>query len=305
MNKKIFKRIGILSLGLLCAVGIITGVTLSQNKTLDSEMIVNTDVSNNNLFKITQRKNLNNPNTVTLTAEVEAFRDVTLEWTNKFTDGTPASSYVSMTVSSDTKSVTLKYLQPFSKKINITASVSDRSEITATCVLDCYTRHSIKTVTFTENGTNVTVNSQSSFYDVDSYVAAMNTRYVFNGACTVNSVGTVNSTYNMSYKIHLTDEYKARLSQLGLQINDTEYNAHSSFTILDVINSYIPGNKHVDDYYDAVNDVDAVVEVECILESSVSGDVFNTDKWVIAFGNMDFSDYYNSSITFDKTNIIF
>lgn len=95
----------------------------------------------------------NNGNTQTITATVQPDTAVSdLTWTiswgeqgafivgNDWTNGKNVTDYVSMTVSEDTSSVSLTYIQPFGYKINVTAKSVFNENLTATCVIECRER---------------------------------------------------------------------------------------------------------------------------------------------------------------------
>ncbi len=80
--------------------------------------------------------------TATLTTSGSASYDDDLTWTTAFksesawSSGKDYTDYVSVSVATDTHSVTVECLQPFGEPIIITATSKDNRDVTATCQLD-------------------------------------------------------------------------------------------------------------------------------------------------------------------------
>lgn len=306
MNKKILKRIGILSLGLLCAVGIVTGVSLSHKNIKANEMIVNTDIADNS-FKLTQRKYANNPSQVTITASVEAYMDTTLTWTNKFVDGTDASSYVTMSVASNTKSVTLNYLKPFNRQIKITACVTDRTSVSATCVLDCYTRNEFDGMTITGLDDEIAFRGKNYGYNYGvSYGDLLSgNEYISFTQVEKLSTGTIATDVRTKFYFQLSEQFVTILNNNNISCNSNRAEVESEFSFLQQLDSMV--NAQPKDFYGYLKNVDTCVEIYIITESYVSGtnDKIHTSSGCFEIAGLNFDDYYNSKVSFDKTNIIF
>ena len=95
-------------------------------------------------LKLSSSINNQADNSVTITASVEPnyVLDKTLDWNIEWVSESTknVNDYVSMSVSDDTLSATILYLEVFDTQILVTATSKSNPEVSAICTVDCYKR---------------------------------------------------------------------------------------------------------------------------------------------------------------------
>ena len=100
------------------------------------------DVQNSEVIKLTKKNAISNNKSYTVKATVTpSYAVANLSWKLEYVDGSSSSNisnFVTMSVSSDTKSCTLTKKKTCGKKMKLTCYISNKTSIKATCTIDFF-----------------------------------------------------------------------------------------------------------------------------------------------------------------------
>ncbi len=187
-TKKILTGVVALALGAIIGVGILTTPTNTKEKTVDYTSQIKVEEVLSQGIQLERKvipassfaeEGINSQasavQTVTATVTPDSAGTQRLTWTLDWVDetdswvtslGMPADNFVKMTVSADTKTVTLESLRAFGAQIMLTATAKTNSEAKAQCTIDYWSR--IHTVRGTMGSYNLTGESITHVYDIST-----------------------------------------------------------------------------------------------------------------------------------------
>lgn len=307
MKKRVFS---ILTLCLLLAGAVATVVTVKCQSSreeadevfVEQESVVENNVENldssfgeeNKLIRMRKRaaKDINGNSSVTIEAEVSpVVIDNTLIWTIEWAteSSMKVSDYVRMTVSQDTLSATLQYLNGFETQIIVTATSHSTPTVSAQCTVDCYKRTS--EVNYFE------LIFYNGYYEIKANNGVLDcTALTYNDVLDINveevnissvQTGTVNGNYTQKYKYTID-----ATAELGNILDSMQLTMGPLQPVSVDFNDYV----YIHSLFETITGRDGLLEnVDFLVELSKINDWFVLTVIV--------EDYYNNELigTYEKT----
>ena len=315
MKKKALAGIGIVSLGLLTVFGI--GVGIQKNiETTPSDLVVNT-VNTNDTIQLTKRRNAINANgneEVTLIATVDSPQsDVEVMWKKTIVGSMGQDNgdrFLAMTISEDSLSATIEFLQPFGNQILVTAYILDplnpEEPVAASCTFDCYRRSEIDNVGLLvlgeEYGDSDT--STGSFTFNYSYDDVCQDEYVKITNLDSNGVGTISSSVDYKYYLSLSSEFVDLLMENNIGCNNGTSEVSQEFSLLQHLDTMIYAE--AEEWYKYVGDVECAFELVIVANTlNESNETIYSSTYKFSFVALNFDDYYTESLSLNHENYIF
>lgn len=234
--KKYFKIfILILVLAFTC---VLTGCKTPVNDVGDTINDLIVEKGEERGIRLTKKNAKNDDGSYTITATVTpiAASNNKLTWTldcddENFVDAYDISDFVQLTVSDDTLSANVKYLQAFPVQLKLIVSSISNPDVIATCTLDCYKRVSNITDYTVRNPVDEVYSFNSSYsigqsYSVIDFTSVSyalffehDLSYTFSDL-TYGYTGTINSNLLINYYLNFDESIYDKCNSLGYNPED-------------------------------------------------------------------------------------
>lgn len=309
MKKKILVICSIVFAVLLIGLGILT--INYVNNDANENIIVNSGVSSG--IRITGKKNranVNSSESYTLSATIESVGSLVnddIDWTiawNGTNSGT-VTDYVTMTISEDTHSVVLTFVQAFTTQIKVTATLQIDSTFTGSATID-YVKHTTDlTISATGTSESYTVDNSNNIITLNNCTGATLKDGTSKLKVTVNpnKIGTYGSGKVAWVALSFSDELEAAT---GITGRGAQYNfANELVSIgwaLDIANllkdeAFVKAAANVDHWFDLTIKYD---------DHNISSTPINSYQEVYKIYGIDITDLITvNSFSLNETEIYF
>lgn len=318
------------------------GITLSMvllykqnlnNQKVDDTLLVET-INNNNFIKLKKeriKRNLAHSGTYKISATINTsdIANNKINWNLKWKDGTNAniSNYITISVASDTFSVTLTQKEQFSQQIILTAASTLNPDIKATCTLDCYKRFAdinLETLNYDTDGgeapqlaTIDNINNKIT-YSLDESKSLDIADFDFIDNLKINSaVGTVDFKYNCEIIVKVSNELESYISnQNPITKQVSSFNNDGNITFYYSLYDVLGFNSSSDSEYfnqvmyqlSLIDNIDHWFDLTITITGTVNGEAVNLSKTyqMCGFNSNYYKNLYsNVNIKLSTNNYIF
>lgn len=309
--KKILKRLSLLVL--ILVIGLV--LTGCNNEEKNDHVFVDRIQENGIKFNMS-RMSSNIGDSITITALFTPTNLVHQEvsWYVGWSQTTTAtlSEYISYSISSDTKTLTVKFLKPFATEISCEAEAEYYDGYLATCDLGCYKRTvGIYELTINNGKSlNYSQGNDSVIYSGATYGTIFDTESaeIYLNEVLLDKIGTVDTISTYTCSIGLSSQLESKFDEKSYTYNNALSFTSSAKTVKGLLCDLIPNFlTNFSLYFDLLSETDVWFTIYITSIDKYNGSTIKTETFTIDVEGFDVSDTSSviESINLDKTVYIF